>query len=174
MRCPDCNKFVPFDEPEIENNEDYEVEQEDVGSSVVVRFTARMALPCGECSTELKEYTFDCEAVANPPDDLATRDKDDDEAKAFRECQSTPDEDVDDPEHDDAHEWDVTDSDLEATEESKTKDRHGKSIRNPRYMATLRGIAGTLSLRCLKCSAEVMADMSDGNAVEASAFDECC
>lgn len=55
MRCPDCNKFVPYGEPEIE------IQGEDIQGST---FTAdvRIMLPCEECSTELKETTISVEA----------------------------------------------------------------------------------------------------------------
>jgi hypothetical protein len=54
MRCPDCNKFVSYDdsaEPEL----DLDVED------LTVTGTVRIMLPCAECGTELKETTFDVE-----------------------------------------------------------------------------------------------------------------
>lgn len=54
MRCPDCNKFVPFDEGNVD---EVEVEiDEDTGT---VSITGRVVLPCAECGTELKELAVD-------------------------------------------------------------------------------------------------------------------
>ena len=62
MRCPDCNKFVSYDdsaEPEVN---DLEVSPEGGISGSV-----RVFLPCGECGTELKEYTFDIDTEVELP-----------------------------------------------------------------------------------------------------------
>lgn len=48
MRCPDCNKFVSFDEPCVE---DVELEINDLGD---ITCNANVALNCAECGTELK------------------------------------------------------------------------------------------------------------------------
>lgn len=60
MRCPDCNKFVGFEEndPEIENLE--------VNEDGQVNASVRIVNSCAECSNELKEATFDLEW--EPPD----------------------------------------------------------------------------------------------------------
>lgn len=53
MRCPDCNKFVSYDdstEPEID------VDIDDKGN---VTGNVRIVLTCQECGMELKEATFD-------------------------------------------------------------------------------------------------------------------
>lgn len=54
MRCPDCSKFVSFDqqEPEIEADLDGET----------VTGTVRLVLACAECGGELKEANLDFEA----------------------------------------------------------------------------------------------------------------
>jgi hypothetical protein len=56
MRCPDCNKFVAFDEsdPDVEN-----IEVDDAGS---VSITVKIVNTCEQCSQELKEATFELEA----------------------------------------------------------------------------------------------------------------
>lgn len=56
MRCPDCNKFVSFEE------NDAEVDSLDVSSDGVVTATARIVNACGDCGQELKEATLDLEA----------------------------------------------------------------------------------------------------------------
>ncbi len=54
MRCQDCNKFVAFDDGNVD---DVEVElDEDAGT---VTITGRVVLPCAECGAELKELSVD-------------------------------------------------------------------------------------------------------------------
>lgn len=48
MRCPDCNKFVPYDEPEVEI-------QESSISGTQASINARVVLKCAECGSELKD-----------------------------------------------------------------------------------------------------------------------
>ena len=64
-RCPECNKFVPYDdstEPEVDNLD----VTADPGA---ITATVRIVLTCAECRTELRETTFDvevdCEAFAS-------------------------------------------------------------------------------------------------------------
>jgi hypothetical protein len=54
MRCPDCNKFVSYDEsnPEVEGDPEV-TEDGDVTVSV------RVVLPCAECGQELKDCTLE-------------------------------------------------------------------------------------------------------------------
>jgi ribosomal protein L44E len=52
MRCPDCEKFVPF-EPG-----DPEISGEEVDNGTVTG-QVRIVLTCGECGTELKEANLD-------------------------------------------------------------------------------------------------------------------
>lgn len=51
MRCPDCCKFVSFDEPEVEAG--LEADDGTVHGSV------RVVLKCAECGSELKETQTD-------------------------------------------------------------------------------------------------------------------
>jgi hypothetical protein len=70
MRCPDCNKFVSFDQldPEIESSIE--------GTEIVG--TVRLVLACAECGGELKEANLDfqvdlehtCEDENNDDSDL--------------------------------------------------------------------------------------------------------
>lgn len=48
MRCPNCNKFVSFDEPNVESSD---VEVSPTGD---VMYTADIELCCAECGTQLK------------------------------------------------------------------------------------------------------------------------
>lgn len=54
MRCPDCNKFVAYDD----SNEP-EADDADIDRDGHVSGTVRVYLTCAECSTELKEANFD-------------------------------------------------------------------------------------------------------------------
>lgn len=68
MRCPDCNKFVGYEEgePEIELSLDAPT-PEDVNPVAVVTGEARIVLSCGECGTELKEATLTFESQVEVP-----------------------------------------------------------------------------------------------------------
>lgn len=54
MRCPDCNKFVAFEE----NDPEVELDVDDDG---MVTGTVRIVNACAECGSELKEATLDVE-----------------------------------------------------------------------------------------------------------------
>ena len=56
MRCPDCNKFVAFDEQEPE------VQVIEVDEDGHVRVEVRIVNACADCSQELKDATFELEA----------------------------------------------------------------------------------------------------------------
>lgn len=60
MRCPDCNKFVSYADPEAE------VESEELISGEVC-IEVRVSLPCAECSTELKEAYLTYEETVECP-----------------------------------------------------------------------------------------------------------
>ena len=50
MRCPDCNRFVSYDEPEAEIDS-YNFSEKQLTAEV------RIVLKCAECGEELKEAT---------------------------------------------------------------------------------------------------------------------
>jgi hypothetical protein len=82
MRCPDCNKFVSFEE------EDPEVEDLEVGDDGVVSMSARISNNCADCGTELKTGTVEGEASLH--DEIAAHEckkkddyEDDPERKGF-------------------------------------------------------------------------------------------
>ena len=56
MRCPDCNKFVAFDENEPE------VESLEVDEDGNVIASVRIVNACADCGTELKEATLEMES----------------------------------------------------------------------------------------------------------------
>ncbi len=53
MRCPDCSKFVSMDNGEPEDN-GFQVDDDGL-----IEGSVRATRVCADCSTELKEYTFD-------------------------------------------------------------------------------------------------------------------
>jgi hypothetical protein len=154
MRCPDCNKFVSFDtevEPEEEN------EPEIDGSTF--RASYRRVLQCGECGTDLKSATIELEVdveITGAPND-----------KEPEGCKRPDDADPDDetPEH----EWSF-DLDVQPTERTQTKDRHGKAIKLSRYMRRFYGVSVTGAASCMKCDAEAKIEVEDDQ--QASGFDE--
>jgi len=88
MRCPDCNKFVPYGEtdPELDlelaqPSEDDTKTAQEAGTDTVaanITGTVRIVLTCEECGTELKEATLDVElgvdVPVNPPEGTWTED----------------------------------------------------------------------------------------------------
>ncbi len=56
MRCPDCEKFVSFDEPQCD------IEDENITDEGQISGSVHIVLPCGECGTELKETNLEFEA----------------------------------------------------------------------------------------------------------------
>lgn len=50
-RCPDCNRWVPNGEPQVEE-EDTELSGE--GETIRVTTEVSIVIPCGECGTDLK------------------------------------------------------------------------------------------------------------------------
>lgn len=54
MRCPDCNKFVPYN-----SDEEPETDQLEVSDEGQVTGSVRIVNSCEECGTELKEANID-------------------------------------------------------------------------------------------------------------------
>lgn len=148
MRCPDCNKFVP--------NGDMEVESQSVdldGSEVTI--SVRGVIPCGECGTELKSYefevteSFEIDHDANCPTQL----------DADHEDFVGEDNEIED------------DGEPEATERYEDKDRHGKPIKNARYQKHLYGFTQIVTVKCVHCDATAEVVLQDE--ASASDFEEC-
>ena len=86
MRCPDCNKFVSFNDPEPAMDSDPDITPafaDDKGNTVEADKATRVTfglngsvvvtLTCAECGTELKqgEITFECDTETfDIPDDF--------------------------------------------------------------------------------------------------------
>jgi hypothetical protein len=108
MRCPDCNKFVSYDEQEPEIT-DIDIDGD------VVRGSVRVVLPCAECGTDLKECEMEFEiGIKQQPT---------------------------------AGEWEIDDSSAELSSRTVDKDRHGKQIKNARYMKTMYGASIKVTLK---------------------------
>lgn len=120
MRCPSCQKFVSFDEPEVEE-QSYELEEFDSGE-VQITGEYRLVLRCGECgSEELKETTF-----------------------AFDEFVDIPEE-----HQGEGHgEYELSADDPSGFTETQTTDRQGKTIQNPRYRRTYYGMTANWTIAC--------------------------
>jgi hypothetical protein len=63
-RCPDCNKFVSYEqaEPELDLSVDLEEDENGVPGDATVSGSVRLVLNCGECGTEMAEANPDVEA----------------------------------------------------------------------------------------------------------------
>jgi len=160
MRCPSCNRFVPNGDPEasVESGEDFEAEISEKTEPVeggepikkrvlIIKCTpeVRVMIPCGECGTELKDTTFEMEMETE------------------HECDQLPEvTPVEGIEIEGEFE-------VEATDDYKTKDRHGKPIKNPRYQAHLYGAEVTAKATCPFCQEEIefsASDQTDSSSME--------
>lgn len=154
MRCPDCNKFVSYDEPQCEVNS-VELDETLVRASVTVQ------LNCQDCGGTLKDAEIEAEAeIRHECKPEAERDKD-----WKPEADYKPD--------DGESQYEVeSDGDAEGTNRMETKDRHGKPIKSSRYMKSFYGFTLESEIKCRKCG-EVFGVTVEGEE-QASAFNECC
>ena len=152
MRCPDCNKFVSYDEPQAED-----VEVSLAGKAVSVDATVR--LNCQDCGTTLKESTFNVEKEFEH------------ECKPDAERENTwkPDEDF--KEGDEVFEIEA-EGDAEGTSRLQTTDSKGKPIKSSRYMKQFYGFSIEPEIKCRKCGETFSVSLTDES--QASSFDECC
>lgn len=142
MRCPSCEKFVSYD-TDVEPEGDLSVEDSRVTGSI------RRVLSCADCGEELKQAEFDV--------DLDIR-LDAAEEEEESECA------------DDAHEWEIEDSTLDATSRMQTTDRRGKPIKRARYMKMFYGVDISGSVKCRNC--EATGSFSGSEEVQASGMEE--
>lgn len=146
MRCPDCNKFVSFDEPQVEEDS-IDVDGVEVTGSV------RVVLPCAECGTELKEATLDFELLIE------------------HECaddSTVLDDWVGD---DDELEYEIVSEDYTGCDRYQDTDSKGKKITNSRYMKHFYGAEVSITVKCLRCGEEI--ELTETVDEQASCFDEC-
>jgi len=140
---------VPNGEPEaeVQSGEDFTAEIEDKRLIIKCEPEVRVIIPCGECGTELKDTTFNFEMETEHECKKLPKGK---KAKEEIEIEGS--------------------IEAEATDDYKTKDRHGKAIKNPRYQAHLYGAAVTASVTCPFCQEQI--EFSDHDEIESSSMDE--
>ena len=144
--CPDCNKFVPYGEPEIEI-EDTRIE----GTTLYQDF--RVQLTCEECGCVLKEASMTGEAELD------------------HHC---PEGAEIDPLYDGLGEdsYEIEDEgNPDGTDRRETHDRKGKPIKF-RYQRQFYGASNDVEVKCLRCNTSFHVNVSAEE--QASAFEECC
>jgi hypothetical protein len=131
MRCPDCSKFVPFDEPEVEVQS---AEVQDTNLDLEVR----VVLKCADCGCELKD--------ADLSDSI--------DLTQHHECKKDrTDENGDEIIVDDEFTMD-NEPDAEGFDRYQDKDRHGKPIKSMRYMKHYYGATLNCTCKCGRCDEE--------------------
>jgi hypothetical protein len=142
MRCPSCGTFVPYDEPEAEEQA-HELSQGPDDGTAEISADIRLVLRCGNCgSEELKEETF-----------------------TFEETVEIPEE-----HQGEGHELELEIDDPEGTSRTQTHDRHGKPIKRARYARTYYGVEATWTVGC-SCG-EQIASGTFSDDVQASGMSE--
>lgn len=178
-RCPDCNKFVSYDEPQAEAVSDPEV-----SSSQCIEGSVRVVLNCGECGTELKdaeiEFSITIDHECNPDDILdkwlkAGRITEANMAEYQKEAESLAASDYED------EQFSVEDSSFDGDSRTQTTMRvlrgRGENrkwvevpIKNYRYQRMFYGFSGTVTLACNRCGQTF--DMDVSGEEQASSFNE--
>ena len=150
MRCPDCNKFVSFDtEQDPELNLDFDDEGRITGD-------ARIVNACAECSTELKEHTFDVDSedlvsvLEDHRDEVIAKLVADGMDKAEAEQQAQADHIIES----------IDDDGGSRTERTQDKDRNGKPIKRARYAKHFYGFEATVTATC-KCGEQFTTTVAD-------------
>lgn len=130
-KCPNCPQFTSKD-----TDVDPEIDAR-VDDDGAVNVSVRLVNSCSECGDELEESNLEIEI------DLSA------EIRAHR---------------DEEHKSKVTELSVEAdgsrTDETQTKDRHGKPIKSSRYMRRYYGVEVTATVTC-ECGSEFVAGGSD-------------
>ncbi len=147
MRCPDCNKFVSYEDPPECEVQSCEVVEKSV------EMTVRVILKCADCGNELKDAEIEGEAEIE------------------HQC-SEPEkfEKMDD----DGHEMFTLEGDYDAATEpdsrTEQKDRNGRTIKLARYMKTYYGFKADLDVKCNCCEEAFKVEMNGEE--QASGFNE--
>lgn len=122
MRCESCNKFVSYDEPNVDD-----IEVEIVGNSLSV--SGVITLCCADCGSELSQAEISDEVsldqLIENYDTLVKLDEDNEEI-----------------------EFELVDHECNPHERLQDTDQNGRKIRSARYMKMYRGVtvSGTLKL----------------------------
>lgn len=90
VRCPDCNKFASYDGVEAET-------MDESIDGVTFYSSVRVYLPCADCGTELKEYTFEVEqelihdcTMVGPELQIASWDVNGSDRREFQDAKGRP------------------------------------------------------------------------------------
>lgn len=120
--CRNCNKFVSYGMGTAELQGDLELSFE--GDKFFLSGTVRIMLPCYECEEELRESELEVEYEGE------------------HLCTETTEP-----------EFELEDmaTQVEFTERTQEKDRHGKRITNPRYRRKYYGAELNTVVRCTSC-----------------------
>lgn len=157
MRCPSCNKFVPFDEPEVE------VTNSDVNDTSL-DIEARIVLKCADCGEELKDMDFseslaldELHECGAEPKDCEECDgmghKEGEEGKDGVDCDKCKGEGIIEPGDPDKEQFELLgDIDAESFDRFEDKDRNGKKIKSMRYMKHFYGATLTGTCQCNRCN----------------------
>jgi len=159
MRCPDCNKFVSFDEPECEV-----VSSEVVDQSIL--FEVNIQLKCADCGIALKEATAQAEEAIDHTCDLELIKKHNEESP-----NSPWSADPLYKEGEDQYEI-LDEGNPEGTDRLDNIGKGGELIKDSRYMKRFYGFTLTSEVKCLKCG-EIFSVETSGEK-QASSFEECC
>jgi phage FluMu protein Com len=150
MRCPDCNKFVSYDEPQCELGS-VEIIDNELLANVTV------TLNCAECGTTLKDAEIETSATIEHTciEDVK---KEWNKTEPFKEG---------------SEQYEIVD-DGEPFGESRTQtiDRNGKPIKSSRYMKTFYGFSMESEIKCNCCGEHFNIDLQGEE--QASGFNECC
>lgn len=166
MRCPDCNKFVGFDEGNV--NLDI-----DIDSNGAISISGEVTLPCAECGQDLKQLSVS--------EDVAGEDSFDTDPLELVKAKLPEGAEEVTQEWFDKHCTIEYEGDFDSSyhERAQTHDRRGKPIRNSRYAKTYKGaeITGTIK-RTITCDVTgvepIVEEESFEHTIEeqASAFEE--
>jgi phage FluMu protein Com len=130
MRCPECNKFVSYEDPPEAEEQSTEIGFDDEGNEGKVEGLIRIVLRCADCSTELRDADIDYEQTFE------------------HECKG---EEVGD--------WSAEFDSAEGFSRLEDTDSRGKKIRSVRYMKTFYGADVSISAVCPKCGETVQIDV---------------
>jgi len=145
-RCPQCEKFVSFDveynEPEWSNELEIDVNGDITGE-------LRVILSCADCGEEMKDYILcvelaldDIEGLVEYKTEAIEKARTEAKNALLAELGVASEEDVIDQdrleevmdEAEEAFEFEVECTSISVYDELQTKDKHGKPIKNMRFM----------------------------------------
>ena len=156
MRCPDCQKFVSFEE------QDPDVESVDLNDGTVTA-DVRIVNACAECSTELTEASFSMETtVALAADTDKTVPEEITDLLAAHKCEKK--------DKDDEPSFSTEDESSERTQRQGYF-KGGKFVpKYGRYGKSFYGASIEVSIKCEHCD-EVVAHATLNDEVQASGMD---